>query len=49
MLGFGAIAWFSKKQPIVTLSIIEAKFVVVASCASQAIWMRIILGKLSQS
>jgi hypothetical protein len=49
MLGSGAIAWSSKKQPIVTLSTTEAEFVVAASCVTQAIWMKRILEKLSQS
>ena len=47
MLGSGAVAWSSKKQPIVTLSTTEAEFVAAASCASQAIWMRRIYEKLS--
>jgi hypothetical protein len=29
-----ATSWLSKKQPIVTLSTIEAKFVAVVGCAS---------------
>ena len=49
MLGSGAIVWSSKKQPIVTLSTTEAEFVVAASCVTQAIWMKRILEKLSQS
>lgn len=48
MLGSRAISWSSKKQPIVTLSTIEAEFVADASCASQAIWMKRIFEKWSQ-
>lgn len=47
MLGSGAVAWSSRKQHIVTLSTAEAEFVAAAACASQAVWMRRILEKLS--
>ena len=47
MLGFGAVVWSSRKQPIVTLSTTKAKFVAVAACASQAVWMKRIIEKLS--
>jgi hypothetical protein len=47
MLGSGAVAWSSRKQPIVTLSTTEAEFVAAAVCASQAIWMKRIIEKLS--
>ncbi|GKU89829.1 hypothetical protein SLEP1_g3916 [Rubroshorea leprosula] len=46
MLGFGAISWSSKKQPIVTLSTTEAEYVVATSCACQAIWLRRIMEEL---
>ncbi|KAG8640637.1 hypothetical protein MANES_13G070650v8 [Manihot esculenta] len=46
MLGTGPISWSSKKQPIVTLSSTEAKFVTATSCACQAIWLRRILEEL---
>ncbi|KAL8123001.1 hypothetical protein AgCh_011103 [Apium graveolens] len=41
-----AVAWSSKKQPIVTLSTTEAEFIATASCACQAVWMRRILQEL---
>ncbi|XP_031272083.1 secreted RxLR effector protein 161-like [Pistacia vera] len=47
MLGSEAVAWSSRKQPIVTLSTTEAEFVAAAACASQAIWMKRIIEKLS--
>ena len=43
MMSGGAVAWSSRKQPIVTLSTIEAEFVAANACASQALWMRRIL------
>lgn len=42
----GAVAWSSRKQPIVTLSTIEAEYVAAAGCACQAIWMRRILHEI---
>ncbi|XP_048231282.1 secreted RxLR effector protein 161-like [Ricinus communis] len=46
LISSGAVAWSSKKQPVVTLSTTEAEFIVAASCARQAVWMRRILEKL---
>ena len=49
LLSEGAVAWSSKKQPMVTLSTIEAGFVAAASCACQGVWMRRVLEKLGHS
>ncbi|GKU89839.1 hypothetical protein SLEP1_g3924 [Rubroshorea leprosula] len=46
MLGFGTISWYSKKQPIVTLSTIEVEYVAATSCACQAIWLRRVMEEL---
>nr|KYP51590.1 Retrovirus-related Pol polyprotein from transposon TNT 1-94 [Cajanus cajan]KYP57682.1 Retrovirus-related Pol polyprotein from transposon TNT 1-94 [Cajanus cajan] len=46
MLGTCVVSWFSKKQPIVTLSSTEAEFVAATTCACQAIWLRRILEEL---
>ena len=40
MLGSKVVSWYSKKQPIITLSINEAEFVVATLCACQAFWLR---------
>ena len=42
----GAISWSSKKQQVVSFSTIEAEFIVAASCAYQAVWLRRILEEL---
>jgi hypothetical protein len=47
-LGSGAVSWISKKQPSVVLSSSEAEYVAINSAACQAVWLRRILGGLSQ-
>ena len=42
-MGDTAFTWTSKKQPIVTLSTCEAKYVVATSSVCHAIWLRNLL------
>ena len=40
MIAGGPISWSSWKQPITALSITEAKYVVAAEAAKQAVWLQ---------
>nr|GEZ59720.1 putative RNA-directed DNA polymerase [Tanacetum cinerariifolium] len=42
-LSGAAVAWSSKRQPIMALSTTEAEFVAATTCACQVIWLRRIL------
>jgi len=46
MLSEGAVAWSSKKQPVVSLSTTRAEFISAAHYACQAVWMRRVLEML---
>eukprot|EP00253_Pinus_taeda_P019129 PITA_19129 len=45
-LGSGAISWASKKQPIVSLSTVEAEYVTETTIVCQKVWMRRVLRDL---
>ena len=45
-IGSGAVAWASKKQPIVTLSSAKAEYVAATAAACQTVWMRNVLEEL---
>ena len=46
MMSSGIVSWSSRKQQVVTLYTTEAEFIVAATSACQAIWMRRILKEL---
>lgn len=49
MLSSRSVCWSSKKQPVVSLSTIEAEFIRTTSCACQATWLRRIMKELGQA
>ncbi|KAL0303266.1 UNVERIFIED_CONTAM: Retrovirus-related Pol polyprotein from transposon TNT 1-94 [Sesamum radiatum] len=46
LLGGAAITWYSKKQPCISLSTMEAEYVACASAVQEAIWLRRFLKSL---
>jgi len=46
MFGGGAISWYSKKQPMVALSTIEAKYMAFSNATHECLWIQELLTKL---
>ena len=46
-LGSALISWLSLKQKVVALSTCEAEYVAVATATCQAMWLRRLLGELT--
>src|SRR5882724_1821471 len=46
-IGGGAVAWSSKKQPVVTLSTTEAKYITVVHATKEAVWLCTLAGSLT--
>ena len=45
-LGCSMISWFSKKQSSISLSIVEAEYIVACSASCEAIWLRKLMSGL---
>jgi hypothetical protein len=43
-VGNNLVAWMSKKQAFISLSIAEAEYIVAGSCCTQLLWMKTLLG-----
>jgi hypothetical protein len=48
-LGTNLISWASKKQPIVSISFAEAKYVATTLASCQAVWLRRLLRDMSHT
>ncbi|XP_026377667.1 uncharacterized protein LOC113271960 [Papaver somniferum] len=47
-LGTGFFSWSSKKQQVVALSTTETEYIAASNCATQAVWLRMMLKSLFQ-
>lgn len=45
-IGTSVFSWSSKKQKVVTLSTVDVEYITTINCATQAVWLQIILSEL---
>jgi len=43
MIGSEAVSWYSRKQPVVTLSTTKVEYIAAILCACQCIWLKRIM------
>ena len=46
MVDRGAVSWSSKKQELVTLSMMEAEYVTITHAAKEGLWLRILFSEV---
>ena len=49
LLGGGAVTWSSKKQPIIALSMMEAKYILATHAMKEAMWLHTFMGEITTS
>lgn len=48
LISSGVVSWYSKKQPVISLSTTEVEYIVATLCSYQCIWLRRILEQLGE-
>ena len=47
LIGGGAVVWSSKKQPIIALSMMEAKYISATHATKEAMWLHTFMGEIT--
>ena len=47
LIGGGAVAWSAKKQPIVALSMMEAKYIAATHATKEAMWLHAFMSDIT--